>query len=91
MGPGLPGKNDATIAHENNCMKTSINKIDRCTVTTDVSKNGKPSSREQKRKEFRRIARYMGMEELEFSKWLLSASHWERNEMLQNCKKKKKR
>ncbi|KAG1347415.1 Switch 2 [Cocos nucifera] len=90
MGPGLQGKNDAAITHENSTMKTSINKTDKRSVTTDISKNGKPSSREQKRKEFRCIAQYMGMEELEFSRWLLSASHWERNEMLQNYKKKKK-
>lgn len=91
MGPGFKGKNDATIAHEDDAMKTLIKKTDKRLVTTDVSKNGKPFSREQKRKEFRCIAQYMGMGELEFSKWLLSASHWERNEMLQNYKKKKKK
>lgn len=48
-------------------------------------------SLEQKRKEFSRIASFMGMDDLEFSKWLLSASPHQRSEVLQNYKRKKKR
>ncbi|XP_066368083.1 switch 2-like isoform X1 [Miscanthus floridulus] len=47
-------------------------------------------SLEQKRKEFSRIASFMGMDDLEFSKWLLSASPLQRSEVLQNYKRKKK-
>lgn len=47
-------------------------------------------SEERKRKEFSRVAAFMGMREIEFSKWVLSASPLERHEMLQNYKKKKK-
>jgi hypothetical protein len=48
-------------------------------------------SLEQKRKEFSCIASFMGMDDLEFSKWLLSASPLQRSEVLQNYKRKKKR
>jgi len=47
-------------------------------------------SLEQKRKEFSCIASFMGMDDLEFSKWLLSASPLQRSEVLQNYKRKKK-
>ncbi|KAL6890122.1 hypothetical protein ACP4OV_008885 [Aristida adscensionis] len=51
----------------------------------------KAYSMEQKRLEFSRIASFMGMGEVEFSKWLLSVSPVQRYEVLQNYKRKKKR
>ncbi|KAL6654718.1 hypothetical protein ACP70R_008183 [Stipagrostis hirtigluma subsp. patula] len=51
----------------------------------------KSYSVEQKRIEFSRIASFMGMSEVEFSKWLLSVSPVQRYEVLQNYKRKKKR
>nr|CAB3499135.1 unnamed protein product [Digitaria exilis] len=48
-------------------------------------------SLEQKRKEFSQIASFMGMDDLEFSKWLLAASPLQRSEALQKYKRKKKR
>jgi hypothetical protein len=47
-------------------------------------------SLEQKRKQFSRIASFMGMDDLEFSKWLLAASPIQRSEVLQKFKRKKK-
>lgn len=44
---------------------------------------------EQKKKEFSCIASFVGMDDLEFSKWLLSASPLQRSEVLQNYKRKK--
>lgn len=49
----------------------------------------KSYSLEQKRKEFSRIASFMGMNDLEFSNWLLAASALQRSEVLQKYKKKK--
>uniref|UniRef100_A0A0A9DPP6 Helicase C-terminal domain-containing protein n=1 Tax=Arundo donax TaxID=35708 RepID=A0A0A9DPP6_ARUDO len=51
----------------------------------------KSYSVEQKRKEFNHIASFMGMSDLEFSKWLLSASPLQRSEVLQKYKRKKKK
>uniref|UniRef100_A0A0A9HH10 Uncharacterized protein n=1 Tax=Arundo donax TaxID=35708 RepID=A0A0A9HH10_ARUDO len=51
----------------------------------------KSYSVDQKRKEFSNVASFMGMNDLEFSKWLLSASPLQRSEVLQNYKRKKKR
>lgn len=87
MGPGLQD----TIAHKNDSSKTTIKTKDKSRDATDVYKKRKPPSKEQKRSEFRLIAQYVGMGELEFSKWLLSASPSEQNEMLQNYKKKKRK
>lgn len=47
-------------------------------------------SLEQKKKEFSCIASFMGMDDLEFSKWLLSASPHQRSEVLQDYRRKKK-
>ncbi|CAN6287701.1 unnamed protein product [Urochloa humidicola] len=57
---------------------------------TKHSVKAKSSSLEQKRKEFSRIASFMGMDDLEFSKWLLAASPMQRSEVLQKYKVEKK-
>ncbi|OEL14625.1 Switch 2 [Dichanthelium oligosanthes] len=51
----------------------------------------KSYSLEQKKKEFSRVASFMGMDDLEFSKWLLAASPLQRSKVLQKYKSKKKR
>lgn len=51
----------------------------------------KSYSVEQKRKEFSRVASCMGMNDLAFSRWLLSVSPLQRHEVLENYRKKKKR
>jgi len=51
----------------------------------------KYDSLEQKRKEFSCVASFMGMDDLNFSKWLLAASPVQRSEVLQKYKMKKKR
>jgi DNA excision repair protein ERCC-6-like 2 len=51
----------------------------------------KHDSLEQKRKEFSRVASFMGMDDLEFSKWLLAASPVQRSEVLQQYKRKRNR
>lgn len=50
----------------------------------------KSYSLEQKRKEFSQIASFIGMDDLEFSKWLLAASPVQRSEVLQKFKRKRK-
>ncbi|WOL07703.1 switch 2 [Canna indica] len=87
MGPGLPEKIVTGATHEefadNTSSKTRGNSSKR------IYKMDRLSSEELKRNEFRHIAHGMGMEELKFSKWVLSASHSQRIEVLQNYKKKK--
>jgi hypothetical protein len=47
------------------------------------------SVEEQKRKEFSRVASSVGMDDLEFSKWLLSVSPLQRQQVLDNHRKKR--
>ncbi|RWW45300.1 hypothetical protein BHE74_00048873 [Ensete ventricosum] len=87
MGPGVLGQKVAGT-HGNftgkTWSKTRSNSMER------IYNMGRLSSEQQKRNEFRSIAHNMGMEELQFSKWVLSASPSRRVEVLQNYKKKKK-
>ncbi|URE20221.1 SNF2 family N-terminal domain [Musa troglodytarum] len=87
MGPGILGQKVAGT-HENFSGKT-LSKT-RGNSSERIYNMGRLTSEQQKRNEFRSIAHNMGMEELEFSKWLLSASPSQRIEVLQNYKKKKK-
>lgn len=47
------------------------------------------SVEDQKRKEFSRVASSVGMNDLEFSKWLLSVSPLQRQQVLDNHRKKR--
>ncbi|KAG6478872.1 switch 2-like isoform X1 [Zingiber officinale] len=88
MGPGLLGNNCTTSTKEDSAdttlPKTQANnskRIHRVDVSTE----------QFKRNEFRHVAHYMGMDCLEFSKWILSASPSKRLEVLESFNKKKKR
>lgn len=48
------------------------------------------SSKDQKRIQYSLLAQFMSMGEVEFSKWVLSATHAERENVLQQFKKRKK-
>lgn len=55
--------------------------------------NGKEklcSSTEQKRAQYGRVAQFMGMDNVEFSKWVLSATPSQREKVLLDFKKRKK-
>lgn len=88
MGPGLLG---------NNCITSTKEDFAETTLPKTLASNSKRihrvdlSTEQLKRNEFRHIAHYMGMDCLEFSKWILSASPSKRLEVLQNFNKKKKR
>ncbi|KAJ9562932.1 hypothetical protein OSB04_008092 [Centaurea solstitialis] len=58
---------------------------------TVLSENGNGSSRAHKMKQYRLVAKFMGMEVVEFSKWVLSASVVERKRVLQNYRRRKRR
>ncbi|XP_023751613.1 switch 2 [Lactuca sativa] len=58
------------------------------TVTHSDNENGKAS---RKMKQYRLVARFMGMEVVEFSKWVLSASVSERERVLRDFKRRKEK
>lgn len=58
------------------------------TVTHSDNESGKAS---RKMKQYRLVARFMGMEVVEFSKWVLSASVSERERVLRDFKRRKEK
>ncbi|KAJ6808693.1 switch 2 [Iris pallida] len=91
MRPGFQGNVDTTSTHGDSTAKRPLGTRDKSQNPIDVNKKSVPYSKEQKQKEYRNIAQHMGMGLLEFSNWLLSASPSDRDEMLQNYKKKKRK
>ncbi|XP_072958335.1 switch 2 isoform X3 [Typha angustifolia] len=87
----IGGNSDVMTTSKDDIMKAPMEATDRNQERRHVHMKEESLLAEQKRKEFRRIASFMGMDELEFSKWLLSASPLQRDEMLHNYKKKKRR
>ncbi|GJN23858.1 hypothetical protein PR202_gb11548 [Eleusine coracana subsp. coracana] len=82
------GRNDCAI---DQMIQSSAEELENKHETTKLSVMAKSYSMEQKKEEFSRIASFMGMSDLEFSKWLLTASPQQRSEVLKNYKRKKNR
>ena len=57
----------------------------------DGKENDSSSSKNRKRIQYSLVARFAGMEEVEFSKWLLSATPLEREKVLRDYKKRKEK
>lgn len=49
----------------------------------------KSSPRENKRRQFSLIAQFMGMTEIKFSRWVISAAPFDREEVLRDYKRRK--
>nr|KYP44537.1 hypothetical protein KK1_033937 [Cajanus cajan] len=85
FGPGIQGKIDTSIPSNDTLVKPSIS------LDHQRKKRHKvPLIDERKRGQYRLLAQSMGMGELAFSKWLLSATPLEREKVLLDYKKKKK-
>ncbi|TVU46435.1 hypothetical protein EJB05_05972 [Eragrostis curvula] len=80
------GRNDCAI---DRTVQSSSEELENKPETKRLAVMPKSYSMKQKREEFSRIASFMDMSDLEFSKWLLSASPLERSEVMQNYKRKK--
>ncbi|KAL4328053.1 hypothetical protein AHAS_Ahas13G0161600 [Arachis hypogaea] len=91
-GPVIQGKIDSRIPSKSDSLvKASISSVNQRNKPDCVPKKQKaPLIDERKRTQYSLLAHSMGMEELAFSKWLLSATPKEREEVLQDFKKKKK-
>ncbi|KAJ4845600.1 Swi5 complex subunit Swi2 [Turnera subulata] len=53
--------------------------------------NGGGSTRDRKKNQYSLLAKFKGMEEVEFSKWVLSATNSERDNLLRGYKKRKEK
>ncbi|KAG9439253.1 hypothetical protein H6P81_019418 [Aristolochia fimbriata] len=90
-----PGNRDQRKADETSVKTTSYTCIQQA---SDINKTHRPidddtgpSMKQKKRIEYGLVARFMRMGELEFSKWLLSASPSQRQKVLRNYKYHKKK
>ncbi|RZB75411.1 switch 2 [Glycine soja] len=93
FGPGIQGKIDTSIPLDDSLVKPSISlDLDHQRKKPDsIPKKQKvPLIDERKRTQYRLLAQSLGMGELAFSKWLLSATPLEREKVLLDFKKKKK-
>lgn len=77
--PGVQVEKAAVTLEHNIPMAMSKRKVNEIT-----GKENMDLLMDWKKKEFSRLAQHMGMEELEFSKWLLAASSAQREKVLQN-------
>ena len=96
FGPGTQEKLEESIPL-NDSLKHAMPVIWRKKPTEDIEgKENAPyssssSSMERKRIQYSVLAQSVGMEEVEFSKWLLSATPSERENMLIDYKKRKEK
>lgn len=91
FGPGIQGKISTRSPSKDILSKPSISSDHQSKKPVCVPKKQKlPLVDERKRTQFSLIAQSMGMDELAFSKWLLSATPLERENVLLDYKKKKK-
>ncbi|GKD28884.1 hypothetical protein Tco_1239662 [Tanacetum coccineum] len=95
-------RNEDIISHERGCdvthevststqIHSSLPDIPRKKPSTVGEKGNDASLKARKLKQYRYIARFMGMEVVEFSKWFLSASVAEREQVLRNYKRRKEK
>ncbi|KAF7822971.1 Switch 2 [Senna tora] len=89
-GPGIQGKIDISISPSDSPSKPSIPIVQRQKPVCVGEKRKAPLIDERKRTQYKLLARSVGMGELEFSKWVLSATPMEREKVLQDYKKRKK-
>ncbi|XP_027346708.1 switch 2 isoform X2 [Abrus precatorius] len=91
FGPGVQGNINANIPSNDSLNKPSISlEHQRRKPDCVPTKQSVPLIDERKRTQYSLIAQSMGMGELTFSKWLLSATPLEREKVLLDYQKKKK-
>uniref|UniRef100_A0A0E0KFK3 Helicase ATP-binding domain-containing protein n=1 Tax=Oryza punctata TaxID=4537 RepID=A0A0E0KFK3_ORYPU len=83
------GTNEASNCAEDKTVPSHLEELQSKKNETMRTISAKSYSLVQKKKEFSRIASFMGMNDLEFSKWLLSVSPLQRHEVLDRYRNKK--
>ncbi|XP_021827209.1 switch 2 isoform X2 [Prunus avium] len=89
-GPGGQGATEM-IPQNNGIMDPYIRVARRKRLDGIVGKENFPSRKDQKRIQYSLISIFMGLGELEFSKWVISATPMERETVLRDFKKRKEK
>ncbi|XP_031255317.1 switch 2 isoform X1 [Pistacia vera] len=88
--PDIQEKLELRIPKDNSSRQPQI-PIKKKRKLDDANGNNISSSKDWKKVQYSLLARFMGMGEVEFSKWVLSASPLEREQVLQDFKKRKEK
>lgn len=93
VGPGIQGKlEEGGIAkNDSRGRPTMTSAAQRRKPNSTSEKENSSSMNDRKRAEYSRLARFAGMGEIEFSKWLISATPMEREKVLREYKKRKEK
>ncbi|ONI17122.1 hypothetical protein PRUPE_3G139100 [Prunus persica] len=89
-GPGGQGAIEM-ISQNNGMMDPYIRVARRKRLDGMVGKENFPSCKDQKRIQYSLLSMFMGLGELEFSKWVMSATPMERETVLRDFKKRKEK
>ncbi|KAJ4729782.1 switch 2 [Melia azedarach] len=89
--PGSRGKiEERSFLEDNNPIPQHISSKKRRKFDAVNGKENICSSKDRKKIQYSLLARFKGMDEIEFSKWVLSATTLDREKVLQDYKKRKK-
>ncbi|CBI21870.3 hypothetical protein VitviT2T_017675 [Vitis vinifera] len=91
FGPTIQGKEEASVAQHDGQRQSHIPVAEKRRPNGVSRKENASSAKDWKKREFSLLAQFMGMKEVEFSKWLLAAAPSEREKVLQDYKKRKKK
>uniref|UniRef100_A0A5B6ZDQ1 Putative switch 2 n=1 Tax=Davidia involucrata TaxID=16924 RepID=A0A5B6ZDQ1_DAVIN len=89
FGPGVQGKEKVSMPHNDSLRRQCFPAMGRRKSDAAGGKENAAASKKQKKSQYSLLAQFMGMGEVEFSKWLLSAAPAEREKVLRDYKKRK--
>lgn len=90
-GPGTQGTTEITIPQNGSLVDPGIHVSRKKKLDGIGGKENFPSPMDQKRIQYSRLSKFMGLGELEFSKWVISATPMERERVLVDFRKRKKK
>lgn len=90
-GPGLQGMIKASVPQDDNSGQTIIPVVKKRKQSDVNGKENISSSKDQKKIQYNLISQFVGMEVIEFSKWVLAATPSEREKVLRDYKKRKEK
>lgn len=90
-GAGIQGKMDLSIPQNDRLNPPCVPMARRNKPECVSEKENVSSMKDKKKKQYSLLAQFVGMGELEFSKWLLSATPLEREKVLRDFKKRKEK
>lgn len=89
FGPGIEGNHEVETSQDSE-LKGPAAAVKRKSSNKRL-KECNSNARDQKKVKYKLIARFKGMNELEFSKWVISATPSEREKVLRDFKKRKEK